>query len=64
MRKKLLDILVCPQCKSDLDWVEQAQELVCKRCELAYPVRESIPVLLIDEARPTGSQQADSGSGG
>lgn len=49
----LLEILACPQCHSSLRVDEPAQELVCTSdsCGLAYPVRDEIPVLLIDEAR-------------
>jgi uncharacterized protein YbaR (Trm112 family) len=45
----LLDIIVCPDCHADLD--VQGEELVCTGCGLAYPVRDDIPVLLVDEAR-------------
>jgi len=49
----LLDILACPKCRADLRVDETADELVCigADCGLAYPVRDDIPVLLIDEAR-------------
>ena len=47
--KGLLDIIVCPDCHGDLD--AQGEELVCTGCGLAYPVRDDIPVLLVDEAR-------------
>jgi uncharacterized protein YbaR (Trm112 family) len=53
---KLLEIIVCPQCHGDLRPVETPAggELVCQgSCGLAYPVRDGIPVLLVDEARPT-----------
>jgi len=46
---KLLEIIRCPSCRSTLDVV--GDELVCSGCGLAYPVRDDIPVLLIDEAR-------------
>lgn len=46
---ELLAIIVCPECRSDL--TEQGEELVCSGCGLAYPVRDDIPVLLVDEAR-------------
>ena len=46
---ELLQIIVCPACRSDLDVV--GDELVCQGCGLAYPVRDDIPVLLVDEAR-------------
>ncbi len=49
----LLEILACPSCHAPLRVDEQAGELVCTSatCGLAYPVRDDIPVLLIDEAR-------------
>ena len=49
----LLEILACPKCKSPLRADEAASELVCTNssCGLAYPVRDDIPVLLVDEAR-------------
>jgi uncharacterized protein len=53
----LLEILACPNCHAPLRAEEAANELVCtsQTCGLAYPVRDDIPVLLIDEAR--GPQQ-------
>ncbi|MQA84004.1 MAG: Trm112 family protein [Streptosporangiales bacterium] len=52
----LLEILACPQCKSPLRADERTEELICTRepCGLAYPVRDDIPVLLVDEARRPG----------
>ena len=47
--KDLMAIIVCPGCHGDL--VEQGEELVCTGCGNAYPVRDDIPVLLLDEAR-------------
>jgi uncharacterized protein YbaR (Trm112 family) len=47
----LLEILACPDCTSPLRADEAASELVCTGCGLAYPVRDGIPVLLVDEAR-------------
>ena len=54
----LLEILACPQCHAPLRADEQANELVCTsdECGLAYPVRDDIPVLLVDEARRRGAQ--------
>ena len=46
--KELMDILVCPSCKSGLR--EEADELVCTGCGLCYPVRDGIPIMLIEEA--------------
>ncbi|MEZ5540762.1 MAG: Trm112 family protein [Pseudomonadota bacterium] len=51
MDKKLLEILACPVCKGALVYHKEAQELVCKVDRLAYPVRNDIPVMLVDEAR-------------
>lgn len=48
----LLAILVCPKCKGQLDYQEREAKLVCHTCGLAYPVRDDIPVMLIDEASP------------
>ena len=47
----LLDIVVCPACRRALAADEAASELVCVGCGLAYPVKDDIPILLIDEAR-------------
>ena len=49
--KKLLDILVCPICKKDLDYQEDVQELICRLDKLAYPIRNDIPIMLPTEAR-------------
>lgn len=51
MDAKLLDILVCPVCKGNLEYRKDEQELVCNPCKLAYPIRDGIPVMLEDEAR-------------
>ena len=51
----LLEILACPSCHEPLRADDAAEELVCTGCGLAYPVRDDIPVLLIDEARKPAS---------
>jgi len=51
MDPKLIQILVCPICKGPLQYKKVEQELICKPCRLAYPVKEDIPVMLEDEAR-------------
>ncbi len=51
MDSKLLDILVCPLCKGPLLYRKPQDELLCKPCRLAYPVKDDIPVMLEDEAR-------------
>jgi uncharacterized protein YbaR (Trm112 family) len=49
---RLLEILVCPQCKGELEYRSAECELVCHACRLRYEVRDDIPVMLVDEARP------------
>jgi hypothetical protein len=49
---QLLAILVCPKCKGALDYKETEQALDCPACKLRYPVRDDIPVMLVDEAAP------------
>tara|TARA_B100000315_G_C14421045_1_gene515570 strand:+ start:527 stop:754 length:228 start_codon:yes stop_codon:yes gene_type:complete len=48
---KLLEILVCPLTKGPLRYDEEAQELISDRAGLAYPIRDGIPIMLVDEAR-------------
>ncbi|MFC6154469.1 Trm112 family protein [Nocardioides yefusunii] len=48
---ELLEIIVCPACHAKLEADAAALELVCTGCAYAYPVRDDIPVLLVDEAR-------------
>ena len=48
---KLLEILVCPLTKGPLDYDASAQELTSKSAGLAFPIRDGIPIMLIDEAR-------------
>ena len=48
---KLLEILVCPLTKSALSYDRDAQELISKQARLAYPIRDGIPIMLVDEAR-------------
>jgi uncharacterized protein len=50
---KLLEILVCPKCKGTLAYREGDSSLVCSACRLRYPVRDGIPIMLIDEATPS-----------
>ena len=49
---KLLEILVCPVTKSPLEYDAEAQELISRQAQLAYPIRDGIPIMLADEARP------------
>jgi uncharacterized protein len=47
---ELKQILACPKCKGDLDFHEEQNEIHCRHCKLAYPIRDDIPVMLIEEA--------------
>lgn len=57
MDAKLLEILVCPVCKGPLLYKKPEQELVCRPCRLAYPVKDGIPVMLEDEARKLPAEE-------
>ncbi len=48
---KLLEILVCPLTKGSLEYDKTAQELISRKAGLAYPIRDGIPIMLVDEAR-------------
>jgi len=48
---KLLEILVCPLTKGPLEYDREKQELISQQAKLAYPIRDGIPVMLVDEAR-------------
>ena len=50
--KELLDILACPKCKGEILLTKAKDGLICKPCKLVYPIRDDIPVMLIDEALP------------
>ena len=50
--KELLDILVCPKCKGDLNLTKKEDGLICQECYVKYPIQDDIPILLIDEAQP------------
>ncbi len=48
--KELLEILACPKCKGNIHLNEKGDGLVCDACRLMYPIKDDIPVMLIDEA--------------
>jgi uncharacterized protein YbaR (Trm112 family) len=56
---RLLELLVCPICKGALQFDQQAQELICPRDKLAYPVRDGIPLMLVDLARDLTTPAAE-----
>ena len=49
---QLLDLLVCPKCRGELEYRAAEPSLICPACRLKYPVRDGIPIMLIDEAAP------------
>ncbi len=51
LKRELLEILCCPKCKGNLEYDTKKEELICHKCKLAYPVKDDIPIMLIDEAR-------------
>ena len=51
MDKKLLELLVCPVSKDKLHYDKKNQELVSKSAKLAYPIRNGIPIMIVEEAR-------------
>ncbi len=55
INKKLLEILACPKCKGDLDTTQNNDGLSCKTCQLIYPIKDGIPVMLVEEAKPIGN---------
>jgi uncharacterized protein YbaR (Trm112 family) len=55
---KLLEILVCPLTKGALIYDREQQELISKQARLAYPIRDGIPIMLADEARKLGDDEA------
>ena len=52
LNRELIDILACPKCKGDIHLNEKGDGLICPRCKLMYPIKDDIPVMLIDEAIP------------
>jgi len=54
---KLLEILVCPLTKGPLSYDRAAQELISVQAGLAYPIRDGIPIMLVDEARPLSDEE-------
>ncbi len=50
--EELLNILACPKCKGDIHLNEKKDGLTCEACQVVYPIREGIPIMLIDEALP------------
>ncbi len=58
--KELLEILACPKCKGAVKLNKKKDGLACERCRVVYPIKDDIPVMLIDEAvtMPSGKENA------
>ncbi|HRE44721.1 MAG TPA: Trm112 family protein [Terricaulis sp.] len=54
---KLLEVLICPQTRTQLRYDAEKQELISETARLAYPVRDGVPIMLIDEARELGADE-------
>ena len=50
--QELLDILACPKCKGDIYLNSTKDGLICEKCKLLYEIKDGIPIMLIDEAKP------------
>ena len=50
--KELLEILACPKCKGDIHLNDRGDGLICDHCSLLYEIKDDIPIMLIDEAKP------------
>lgn len=51
IKKELLEILACPQCKGDVKLNDRENGLICEKCRLLYEIRDGIPIMLIEEAK-------------
>jgi uncharacterized protein YbaR (Trm112 family) len=56
LKPELLEILACPKCKGDIHLNSSQDGLVCENCQLMYEIRDDIPIMLIEEARPIGKE--------
>lgn len=55
--QELLEILACPKCKGDIYLNETEDGLICERCRLVYEIKDDIPIMLIEEAKPLAAGQ-------
>ena len=56
--KELLDILACTKCKGEIHLNKEGNGLICDHCKLLYEIRDDIPIMLIDEAKPVTTVEA------
>ncbi len=57
--KELLEILACPKCKKAIRYDSSKERLICDNCKVYYEIREGIPVMLIEEAKPLEQDQKE-----
>jgi uncharacterized protein YbaR (Trm112 family) len=50
--KELLEILACPRCKGEVHLNDKEDGLICNKCRLIYEIKDDIPIMLIDDAKP------------
>jgi len=51
MDKKQIELMACPECQGKLSYDKSTKELVCEACKIAFPVKDGIPVMLVEESR-------------
>lgn len=51
LNKKLLEILICPQCRGKVRLDEKSNGIICDKCKLLYEIKDNIPVMLVEEAK-------------
>lgn len=61
---ELIDLLVCPACHGAIEYKERRNLIICTSCGLHYPVRDGIPVMLVEEATPPTGRRGRSASSG
>jgi len=59
MNTRMFALLACPVCKRSLEYDQHASALLCRADRLAYPIRDGIPVMLVEEALPIDPEAAD-----
>ncbi len=52
IKKELIEIIACPKCKGSVKHNEERDILICRTCHLFYEIKDDIPIMLIDEAKP------------
>ncbi len=58
MKQELLDIIACPKCKGPVQITPEEDGLICASCQLMYEIRNNIPIMLIDQAKPVAQEQS------